>query len=139
MCDCLHVDDLAEILKEKGLDKRAGLLGTQSVDMGDLVSQADSLAPMTTMSEEFPFPGDMLAEYVGWIRGDRASLVVYPHGAGVWIVNAVCYRFGEIQTLSYFWSRATSEKGDDPHLEKDKETFLRCLVHEMNRMAKPSA
>jgi hypothetical protein len=22
MCDCLHVDDLAEILKEKGLDKR---------------------------------------------------------------------------------------------------------------------
>jgi len=33
MCDCLHVDDLAEILKEKGLDKRAGLLGTQSVDI----------------------------------------------------------------------------------------------------------
>jgi hypothetical protein len=24
MCDCLHIDDLAEILKEKGLDKRAG-------------------------------------------------------------------------------------------------------------------
>lgn len=22
MCDCLHLDDLAEILKEKGLDKR---------------------------------------------------------------------------------------------------------------------
>lgn len=22
MCDCLHIDDLAEILKEKGLDKR---------------------------------------------------------------------------------------------------------------------
>lgn len=22
LCDCLHVDDLAEILKEKGLDKR---------------------------------------------------------------------------------------------------------------------
>ena len=22
MCDCLHVDDLADILKEKGLDKR---------------------------------------------------------------------------------------------------------------------
>lgn len=22
MCDCLHVDDVAEILKEKGLDKR---------------------------------------------------------------------------------------------------------------------
>ncbi len=22
MCDCLHVEDLAEILKEKGLDKR---------------------------------------------------------------------------------------------------------------------
>jgi hypothetical protein len=22
MCDCLHVDDLAELLKEKGLDKR---------------------------------------------------------------------------------------------------------------------
>lgn len=22
ICDCLHVDDLAEILKEKGLDKR---------------------------------------------------------------------------------------------------------------------
>ena len=22
MCDCLHVDDIAEILKEKGLDKR---------------------------------------------------------------------------------------------------------------------
>jgi hypothetical protein len=22
MCDCLHVDDLVEILKEKGLDKR---------------------------------------------------------------------------------------------------------------------
>ena len=22
MCDCLHMDDLAEILKEKGLDKR---------------------------------------------------------------------------------------------------------------------
>lgn len=22
MCDCLHVDDLAEILKEKGLDRR---------------------------------------------------------------------------------------------------------------------
>ena len=22
VCDCLHVDDLAEILKEKGLDKR---------------------------------------------------------------------------------------------------------------------
>lgn len=22
MCDCLHVDDLAEMLKEKGLDKR---------------------------------------------------------------------------------------------------------------------
>lgn len=22
MCDCLHVDDLAEILKDKGLDKR---------------------------------------------------------------------------------------------------------------------
>ena len=22
MCDCLHVDDFAEILKEKGLDKR---------------------------------------------------------------------------------------------------------------------
>ncbi len=24
MCDCLHVDDLAELLKEKGLDKRPG-------------------------------------------------------------------------------------------------------------------
>jgi hypothetical protein len=22
MCDCIHIDDLAEILKEKGLDKR---------------------------------------------------------------------------------------------------------------------
>ena len=22
MCDCLHVDDVAEVLKEKGLDKR---------------------------------------------------------------------------------------------------------------------
>lgn len=22
MCDCLHIDDLAELLKEKGLDKR---------------------------------------------------------------------------------------------------------------------
>lgn len=22
MCDCLHIDDLAEILKERGLDKR---------------------------------------------------------------------------------------------------------------------
>ncbi len=22
MCDCLHIDDLADILKEKGLDKR---------------------------------------------------------------------------------------------------------------------
>ena len=22
LCDCLHIDDLAEILKEKGLDKR---------------------------------------------------------------------------------------------------------------------
>jgi hypothetical protein len=22
LCDCLHVDDLAELLKEKGLDKR---------------------------------------------------------------------------------------------------------------------
>ncbi len=22
MCDCLHIDDVAEILKEKGLDKR---------------------------------------------------------------------------------------------------------------------
>lgn len=22
MCDCIHVDDLAELLKEKGLDKR---------------------------------------------------------------------------------------------------------------------
>jgi hypothetical protein len=22
MCDCLHIDDLAQILKEKGLDKR---------------------------------------------------------------------------------------------------------------------
>lgn len=24
MCDCLHVDDLAEMLKENGLDKRPG-------------------------------------------------------------------------------------------------------------------
>lgn len=23
LCDCLHVDDLAELLKEKGLDKRS--------------------------------------------------------------------------------------------------------------------
>ena len=23
MCDCLHIDDLTEILKEKGLDKRS--------------------------------------------------------------------------------------------------------------------
>jgi hypothetical protein len=22
MCDCLHIDDVAELLKEKGLDKR---------------------------------------------------------------------------------------------------------------------
>lgn len=28
ICDCLHVDDLAELLKEKGLDKRPEKLAT---------------------------------------------------------------------------------------------------------------